>query len=85
MLVLDRVKGDWLFIGDSIKIKVIETRDNSVILGVLAPKNTEIFRGDIKHKRYYNKTPQRYLNNPRKGNSYNDVNTNYRPVRHYNG
>lgn len=90
MLILTRGKDDWLFIGDSIKIKIVETRDNSVVLGVLAPKDMEIFRDDIKQKRYYQREPrQRYFNNPnhyREGTKVNyDNSTTNRPIRYFNG
>lgn len=47
-LIITRSKGDWLFIGNNIKIKILETRAGSVVLDVFAPRNVEILRDDAK-------------------------------------
>ena len=47
MLVLSRKKGDSIVIDGSIKLSVIEVRGNQVRLGVVAPENVRVCRGEL--------------------------------------
>ncbi len=47
MLVLTRKKGQKLVINDNIEITVLETRGESVKIGIKAPREVSIFREEI--------------------------------------
>ncbi|MBV6493948.1 MAG: Translational regulator CsrA [Turneriella sp.] len=47
MLVLARRVNDSIMIGDSIEIVVVEIKGDQVKLGVKAPKEVKVFRGEI--------------------------------------
>lgn len=47
MLVLTRKTGQKLIIADDIEITILETRGESVKIGINAPKNVTIFREEI--------------------------------------
>ncbi|HSA06483.1 MAG TPA: carbon storage regulator CsrA [Candidatus Gastranaerophilales bacterium] len=47
MLVLTRKRGQKLIINDNIEITILETRGESVKIGVKAPKEISIFREEI--------------------------------------
>lgn len=47
MLVLSRKSGEGIQIGGCITVKVIESRGNRVRLGIEAPEDIEILRGEI--------------------------------------
>ncbi len=47
MLVLTRKKGQKLIINDNIEITVLETRGESVKIGINAPRDVSIFREEI--------------------------------------
>ena len=47
MLVLTRKTGQKLIIGDDIEITVLETRGDSVKIGIKAPRNVSVFREEI--------------------------------------
>jgi carbon storage regulator len=47
MLVLTRKKGQKLIINDNIEVTILETRGDTVKIGVNAPKNVTIFREEI--------------------------------------
>lgn len=47
MLVLARKVNDLLKIGDDIEILVVEIKGDQVKLGIKAPKNVKVFRGEI--------------------------------------
>lgn len=47
MLVLTRKKGQKLIIGDNIEVIVLETRGDSVKIGIKAPKNIPVYREEI--------------------------------------
>lgn len=47
MLVLTRKTGQKLIIGDNIEIIVLETKGDSVKIGIKAPKNITIYREEI--------------------------------------
>ncbi len=48
MLVLTRKAGDSFFIGDDIKVTVMETNGNVVKIAIDAPKNFNILRTELK-------------------------------------
>ncbi|MGJ7514060.1 carbon storage regulator CsrA [Pseudomonas baetica] len=47
MLVLSRVVGELISIGDTISIRVVAVDGNSVRFGVEAPKNVNVHRSEI--------------------------------------
>lgn len=47
MLVLTRKKGQKLIINDFIEVTVLETRGDTVKIGIKAPKHVSIFREEI--------------------------------------
>ena len=47
MLVLTRKTGQKLIIADTIEITILETRGESVKIGISAPKDVSIFREEI--------------------------------------
>ncbi len=50
LLVLTRKSGESLFIGGKIKVYVIEVKGGSVKLGIEAPENVLVYRGEIYEK-----------------------------------
>jgi len=48
MLVLSRKVGDYIQIGDSIKIRVSRISGSRVTLGIEAPESVRIVRGELK-------------------------------------
>ena len=49
MLVLSRKKSQQITIADNIKITVIKVKGNTVRLGIEAPKDVKVLRGELKH------------------------------------
>ncbi len=47
MLVLTRKSGEGLWIGDDIRIQVLEVRDGQVRIGVKAPEEKGIYRDEL--------------------------------------
>lgn len=47
MLILTRKVGESIAIGDDIQIHVVDIRGGQVKLGILAPKDVEIYREEI--------------------------------------
>jgi carbon storage regulator len=47
MLVLTRKAGERIHLGDDIWIEVLEVRGGIVRLGIDAPKDVEVYRGEI--------------------------------------
>ena len=47
MLVLSRKLNEEITIGDDIKVTVLQIKGNSIRLGIEAPKNVRIIRGEI--------------------------------------
>ncbi|MGE8188475.1 carbon storage regulator CsrA [Pseudomonas sp. NPDC086278] len=47
MLVLSRVVGEMISIGDDISVRVLEVSGNSVRFGVEAPKNVSVHRAEV--------------------------------------
>ena len=48
MLVLTRKADEQILIGDDIKITLVRVRGNSVRVGIDAPKNIRIVRGELR-------------------------------------
>lgn len=47
MLVLSRMSGEEIVIGDNIVIQVVEIRGNKVRLGITAPKEVKVHRKEV--------------------------------------
>ncbi len=47
MLVLSRKKGEAIMIGDHIELVVLDVGGDSVRIGIVAPKEVEIFRKEV--------------------------------------
>lgn len=47
MLILTRKVGESVLVGDQIKIMVVEVKGRQVRLGVEAPRETKIYRGEL--------------------------------------
>jgi len=47
MLVLSRKKDDTIAIGDNIEITVVEVKGDVVKIGIAAPKDVKIYRGEL--------------------------------------
>ena len=47
MLVLTRKSGEGLWIGDDVRIQVLEVRDGQVRIGVDAPEEKGIYRDEL--------------------------------------
>ncbi len=47
MLVLTRKKGQKLIINDNIEVTILDSRGDTVKIGINAPKNVSIFREEI--------------------------------------
>ena len=47
MLVLTRRRGEEIVIGDEVVIKVVESHKDSVRVGISAPRNLSIRRGEL--------------------------------------
>ena len=47
MLVLSRKVDDTIKIGDSIEIRVLEVKGDTVRIGIEAPRNVDILRGEL--------------------------------------
>lgn len=47
MLVLSRVVGELISIGDEISVRILSVNGNSVRFGVEAPKEVEVHRAEI--------------------------------------
>jgi carbon storage regulator len=57
MLVLSRVVGELISIGDNISIRVVAVNGNNVRFGVEAPKNVNVHRSEI-YERIKRKLPR---------------------------
>lgn len=47
MLVLGRKPGEYVMIGDDIKVKVIKSEEGDLRLAIEAPKEISIMRGEL--------------------------------------
>ena len=50
MLVLTRYKGECLMIGDDVEVRIINTINGEVSIGIEAPRDIEVHREEIYHK-----------------------------------
>lgn len=50
MLVIGRKPGEYVVIGEDIKVKVVKSDDGDLRLAIDAPKNIKIVRGEIYEK-----------------------------------
>ena len=52
MLVLSRTKGQIIKVGDDIEVMVVESKGGTTQIGIKAPKDVLILRGEVeKHKK----------------------------------
>jgi len=61
MLVLGRKPGEYVMIGDDIKITVIRTQDKELRLAIEAPKSISIIRGELDDPMADKKNPKNIL------------------------
>lgn len=47
MLVLGRKPGEYVVIGDDVKVKVVKSEDGHLRLAIDAPKEVNIVRGEV--------------------------------------
>ncbi len=47
MLILSRKKGESIIIDDNIEISVIETKGESVKIGIEAPRSVKVYRREV--------------------------------------
>ncbi|MCF8009862.1 MAG: carbon storage regulator [Clostridiales bacterium] len=47
MLVIGRKPGEYIMIGDNVKVKVVRSQEGDLRLAVDAPKDVRIVRGEI--------------------------------------
>jgi len=47
MLVLGRKPGEYIVIGENIKVKVVKSENGDLRLAIEAPKNVKITRGEV--------------------------------------
>ncbi len=52
MLVLGRKPGEYVMIGDNIKVKVVKSEEGDLRLAIDAPREINIVRGEIYENRY---------------------------------
>lgn len=47
MLVIGRKPGEYVMIGDNIRVEVVKSKDGDLRLAIDAPKDVKIVRGEI--------------------------------------
>ena len=47
MLVLTRRSGEWIAIGDDVRIRVLSVKGDSIQIGIEAPREIPVHRGEI--------------------------------------
>jgi carbon storage regulator len=50
MLVLTRRPGEWISVGDEITVRVLSVRGDQVQLGIEAPREIRVDRGEIREQ-----------------------------------
>jgi carbon storage regulator len=50
VLVLTRREGEWISIGDDVIVRVLSVKGDHVQLGVAAPREIAVFRGEIREQ-----------------------------------
>lgn len=58
MLVLGRKPGEYVMIGDEIKVQVVRSKEGDLRLAIHAPKTTSIMRGEVYEAEKLGKKPQ---------------------------
>ena len=58
MLILTRVKGETIVIGDDIKVTVMDIKGNQIKIGINAPEDVSVHREEI-----YNRIQDEIQNN----------------------
>ena len=51
MLVLSRKRNEWIRISKDIEIQIIQIKGNKVRVGIKAPKDVKIVRGELKENK----------------------------------
>lgn len=51
MLVLGRKPGEYIMIGDRVKVEVVKSKEGDLRLAIDAPKDVPIVRGEIYEKK----------------------------------
>lgn len=57
MLVLSRKADETIHIGDNVVLKILSVRGNSVRIGIEAPKNVSILRGELTESENFEQKP----------------------------
>jgi carbon storage regulator len=47
VLVLTRRVGEWITIGDDVRVRVVSTKGDQVQLGIEAPREVAVHRGEV--------------------------------------
>ncbi len=50
MLVLTRRPGEWISIGDDVTVKVLSVKGDQIQLGIVAPREIRVDRGEIREQ-----------------------------------
>jgi carbon storage regulator len=50
MLVLTRRRGEWISIGDDVTVRILSIKGDNVQLGVEAPREIPVHRGEIREQ-----------------------------------
>ena len=53
MLVLTRIPGDEICIGDNVRVKIVEVRGETVRVGIDAPHNVRVDRAEVRDRPDY--------------------------------
>jgi carbon storage regulator len=56
MLVLSRKSGEWIQIGDAIRVQVVRIGGGRVKIGIEAPKSVGVLRGELKARGQFDKS-----------------------------
>lgn len=51
MLVLTRKKGQDVFVGDDVRVRVVRVRGNTVALAIEAPREVVVDRGEVRERK----------------------------------
>jgi len=81
MLVLSRKINQEIVIGDSIKIRVIKSKGNTVRLGIEAPDHVRIVRGELERHESAPASDQLPAGTHRSENAANDPANSQRPIQ----
>jgi len=73
MLLLQRRIGESIYIGDDIKITVLDATGRQVRLGIQAPRDVSVHREEIYHRIQQEKSTQQHGDGDDQENASNDV------------